>query len=784
MIKRINITRRYGEKSFVASFPFAKIVKAERRGKRKTEFSRLTMPRRLLSYGKIVKAERRDKRKTEFSRLTMPRRLLSYGKIVKAERRGKWKTENSELSACGKMNETDRCFVTFSGITCVRCGIFFVFLYDLRQIRKSMTEEEKYSASNIQVLEGLEAVRKRPAMYIGDTGPKGLHHLVYEVVDNSIDEALAGFATHIEVTIGEDNSISVLDNGRGIPVDMHEKLNKSALEVVLTVLHAGGKFDKGSYKVSGGLHGVGVSCVNALSSYLRAEVRRNGHIYMQEFAYGIPKGSVSVIGDTAETGTKIYFRPDPEIFRETTVYNYDTLANRLRDLAFLNAGISLKLTDLRELDENGMPKSETFCSTDGLKEFVRYIDSRKEHLIDDIIYINTERQGIPVEVALTYNTTYNENIYSFVNNIDTIEGGTHLTGFRRGLTSTLKKYAEDSKMLEKVKVDIASDDFREGLTAVISVKVMEPQFEGQTKTKLGNNEVIGAVQTAVSEALRNYLEEHPKQARAIVEKVVLAAQARHAAYNARMKVQRKSPLAGGGLPGKLADCSSRTAENCELFIVEGDSAGGSAKQGRNREFQAILPLRGKILNVEKAMEHKVFDNQEIISIFKALGVTIGTEEDSKEPNISKLRYHKIIIMTDADVDGSHIATLLMTLFFRRMRPIIENGYLYIATPPLYKCTKGNVHRYCWSDDDLRRCIDEIGRGDEKSVKVQRYKGLGEMNPEQLWETTMDPENRWLKQVHISDAAESDRIFSMLMGEDVAPRREFIEKNANYANIDA
>ena len=742
------------------------------------------MSRRLLSYGKIVKAERRDKQKTQFSGVAMPRRLLSYGKIVKAERRGKWKTENSELSACGKMNETDRCFVTFSGITCVRCGIFFVFLYDLRQIRKSMTEEEKYSASNIQVLEGLEAVRKRPAMYIGDTGPKGLHHLVYEVVDNSIDEALAGFATHIEVTIGEDNSISVLDNGRGIPVDMHEKLNKSALEVVLTVLHAGGKFDKGSYKVSGGLHGVGVSCVNALSSYLRAEVRRNGHIYMQEFAYGIPKGSVSVIGDTAETGTKIYFRPDPEIFRETTVYNYDTLANRLRDLAFLNAGISLKLTDLRELDENGMPKSETFCSTDGLKEFVRYIDSRKEHLIDDIIYINTERQGIPVEVALTYNTTYNENIYSFVNNIDTIEGGTHLTGFRRGLTSTLKKYAEDSKMLEKVKVDIASDDFREGLTAVISVKVMEPQFEGQTKTKLGNNEVIGAVQTAVSEALRNYLEEHPKQARAIVEKVVLAAQARHAAYNARMKVQRKSPLAGGGLPGKLADCSSRTAENCELFIVEGDSAGGSAKQGRNREFQAILPLRGKILNVEKAMEHKVFDNQEIISIFKALGVTIGTEEDSKEPNISKLRYHKIIIMTDADVDGSHIATLLMTLFFRRMRPIIENGYLYIATPPLYKCTKGNVHRYCWSDDDLRRCIDEIGRGDEKSVKVQRYKGLGEMNPEQLWETTMDPENRWLKQVHISDAAESDRIFSMLMGEDVAPRREFIEKNANYANIDA
>ena len=645
-------------------------------------------------------------------------------------------------------------------------------------------QNENYSASNIQVLEGLEAVRKRPAMYIGDTGPKGLHHLVYEVVDNSIDEALAGFATHIEVTIGEDNSITVVDNGRGIPVDKHEKLHKSALEVVLTVLHAGGKFDKGSYKVSGGLHGVGVSCVNALSSYLRAEVRRDGHIDMQEYSYGHPKAPVSVIGDCDNTGTKVFFRPDPSIFQETTVYNYNTLANRLRDLAFLNAGIHLTLTDMRDVDAEGKPKSEVFYSEEGLKEFVQYIDSSKEHLIDDIIYINTERQGIPVEVAITYNTTYNENIYSFVNNIDTIEGGTHLTGFRRGLTSTLKKYAEDSKMLEKVKVDISSDDFREGLTAVISVKVLEPQFEGQTKTKLGNNEVIGAVQTAVSEALRNYLEEHPKQARTIVEKVVLAAQARYAAYNARMKVQRKSPLAGGGLPGKLTDCSSRVPEECELFIVEGDSAGGSARKGRNPRYQAILPLRGKILNVEKAMEHKIFDNQEITNIYKALGVTIGTEEDSKAPNVSKLRYHKVIIMTDADVDGAHIATLLMTLFFRRIRPVIENGYLYVATPPLYKCAKGSVERYCWTDEQLRDFINEYGKGDEKSVKVQRYKGLGEMNAEQLWETTMDPENRWLKQVHISDAAECDRIFSMLMGEDVAPRRDFIETNAVYANIDA
>ncbi|HIR38113.1 MAG TPA: DNA topoisomerase (ATP-hydrolyzing) subunit B [Candidatus Limisoma gallistercoris] len=647
-----------------------------------------------------------------------------------------------------------------------------------------MAEQENYSASNIQVLEGLEAVRKRPAMYIGDTGPKGLHHLVYEVVDNSIDEALAGYATHIEVTIGEDNSITVVDNGRGIPVDKHEKLHKSALEVVMTVLHAGGKFDKGSYKVSGGLHGVGVSCVNALSSYLRAEVRRDGHVYMQEYAYGHPKGPVEKIGDTDETGTKVMFKPDPTIFTETTVYNYDTLAKRLRYLAFLNAGIHLTLTDMREKDAEGNPKREVFHSEEGLKEFVRYIDANKEHLIDDIIYISTERQGIPVEVALTYNTSFNENVFSFVNNIDTVEGGTHVTGFRRGLTSTLKKYAEDAKMLEKLKIDISSDDFRQGLTAVISVKVMEPQFEGQTKTKLGNNEVIGAVQTAVSETLKNYLEEHPRQAKTIVDKVVLAATARHAAEKARQQVQRKSPLSGGGLPGKLTDCSSRVAEDCELFLVEGDSAGGSAKQGRDPKYQAILPLRGKILNVEKAMEHKVFDSQEITNIFKALGVTIGTPEDSTAPNISKLRYHKIIIMTDADVDGAHISTLLMTLFFRRMRPIIENGYLYLATPPLYKCSRGDKERYCWDDKQLNDAIMELGKGDEKNVKVQRYKGLGEMNAEQLWETTMDPENRILKQVTMSDVADCDRIFSMLMGEDVAPRREFIETNALRAAIDA
>lgn len=644
-------------------------------------------------------------------------------------------------------------------------------------------EEKQYTADNIQVLEGLEAVRKRPSMYIGDTSSKGLHHLVYEVVDNSIDEALAGYASHINVTITEDNSIKVEDNGRGIPVDMHEKLHKPALEVVLTVLHAGGKFDKGSYKVSGGLHGVGVSCVNALSTYLRAEVRLNGKVYMQEYSCGHPTCEMKVMGDTEEHGTTIYFHPDDTIFSET-VYDYNTLATRLRDLAFLNAGITLTLTDLRVKDEEGNPKEEVFFSETGLDDFVQYIDSNKEHLINDIIHISIEKQGIPVEVAMTYNTTFNENVYSYVNNINTIEGGTHLTGFRRGLTSTLKKYAEDSKILEKEKVEVASDDFREGLTAVVSVKVLEPQFEGQTKTKLGNTEVIGAVQTAVAEALGNYLEEHPNQAKAIVEKVVLAAKARHAAYNARMKVQRKSPLTGGGLPGKLADCSSRVPDECELFLVEGDSAGGTAKQGRDRMFQAILPLRGKILNVEKAMEHKVLDSEEIVNLFRALGVTIGTEEDPKAANLSKLRYHKIIIMTDADVDGAHIATLLMTFFFRRMRPIIENGYLYLATPPLYKCSKGSHEEYCWDEQQREQFIMRYANGEEKQVKVQRYKGLGEMNAEQLWDTTMDPENRILKQVHISDAAESDRIFSMLMGEDVAPRREFIEQNATYANIDS
>lgn len=639
--------------------------------------------------------------------------------------------------------------------------------------------EEEYSASNIQVLEGLEAVRKRPAMYIGDISTKGLHHLVYEVVDNSIDEALAGYATHIDVTINENNSITVIDNGRGIPVDIHEKEHKSALEVVLTVLHAGGKFDKGSYKVSGGLHGVGVSCVNALSTYLRAEIHRNGKAYVQEYSCGKPTTELTIVGDSSHTGTSITFLPDASIFT-VTVYDYDTLANRLRDLAFLNAGITLTLTDKRDIDNEGNPRKETFYSAEGLKEFVRYIDSNKEPLIPDVIHLNTERQGIPVEVALTYNSTFNENVYSFVNNINTIEGGTHLTGFRRGLTSTLKKYADDNKMLEKAKVEVASDDFREGLTAVVSVKVMEPQFEGQTKTKLGNNEVIGAVQTAVSEALSIYLEEHPTEAKTIVSKVILAAQARHAAYNARVKIQRKSPLSGGGLPGKLADCSSRTAEDCELFLVEGDSAGGTAKQGRDRVTQAILPLRGKILNVEKAMEHKIFENQEIGYLFRALRVTIGTEEDPKEVNISKLAYHKIIIMTDADVDGSHIATLLMTFFFRRMRPIIEKGYLYLATPPLYKCTRGKIEEYCWTQAQVQQFIAKYG----DRTKVQRFKGLGEMNATELRDTTMSKEHRLLKQVTINDAAAADRIFSMLMGEDVGPRRDFIETNANYANIDA
>ena len=647
-------------------------------------------------------------------------------------------------------------------------------------------KDKKYIADNIQVLEGLEAVRKRPAMYIGDISIRGLHHLVYEVVDNSIDEALAGYADKIEVSILEDNSIKVVDNGRGIPVDIHEKMNKPALEVVLTVLHAGGKFDKGSYKVSGGLHGVGVSCVNALSDYLRAEVCRDGKVHMQEYSYGKPTSELQVIGEADHTGTTIIFHPDATIFTET-VYDYDTLAKRMRDLAYLNAGIRLTLSDFRDKDENGNPRTEEFYSEEGLKEFVELIDRNEEHLIEDVIHINTEKNGVPVEVAITYNTSFKENIFTYVNNINTVEGGTHLTGFRRGLTATLKKYADDNKLLDKVKIEISKEDFREGLTAVVSVKVMEPQFEGQTKTKLGNNEVIGAVQTAVSEALRYYLEEHPKQAKTIVEKVVLAAQARNAAYAAKMKVQRKSPLGGAGLPGKLSDCKSRNAEECEIFLVEGDSAGGSAKSGRNPLYQAILPLRGKILNVEKAMDHKVFESEEIVNMFKALGVTIGTEEDSKEPNLTKLRYHKVIIMTDADVDGAHIATLLMTFFFRRIRPIIENGYLYIATPPLYKCalkSDKNTYEYAWDDQQVQRFVDTRCNGDYSKMTKQRYKGLGEMNPEQLWETTMDPENRMLKQVTLTNAVEADRIFSMLMGEEVGPRREFIEANATYANIDA
>ena len=653
-----------------------------------------------------------------------------------------------------------------------------------------MTEEQihsnngSYSAENIQVLEGLEAVRKRPAMYIGDISSKGLHHLVYEVVDNSIDEALAGYCDHIEVTINEDNSITVQDNGRGIPVDYHEKEKKSALEVVMTVLHAGGKFDKGSYKVSGGLHGVGVSCVNALSTHMTTQVFRNGKIYQQEYSCGHPLYSVKEVGTTDITGTRQQFWPDDTIFTET-VYNYDILATRMRELAYLNAGIKISLTDLRVKDEEGNAKKEIFYSEEGLKEFVRYVDSSREHFMNDVIYINTEKQGTPVEVAIMYNTSYNENVHSYVNNINTIEGGTHLAGFRRALTRTLKKYAEDNKMLEKAKVEIAGDDFREGLTAVISIKVAEPQFEGQTKTKLGNNEVMGAVDQAVGEALTYYLEEHPKEAKLIVDKVILAAQARIAARKARESVQRKSPMSGGGMPGKLADCSSKDPEECELFLVEGDSAGGSAKQGRNRAFQAILPLRAKILNVEKAMWHKAFESDEVNNIIQALGIRFGVDgEDSKEANIDKLRYKKIIIMTDADVDGSHIDTLIMTLFFRYFPQVIQQGCLYIATPPLYLCTKGKAKEYCWTDQQRQKFIDTYGGGSENAVHTQRYKGLGEMNPEQLWETTMNPENRMLKQVHLENAAEADYIFSMLMGEDVGPRRDFIEKNATYANIDA
>ena len=641
--------------------------------------------------------------------------------------------------------------------------------------------EEEYSASNIQVLEGLEAVRKRPAMYIGDIGEKGLHHLVYEVVDNSIDEALAGHCNDIYVTINEDNSITVKDNGRGIPTDFHEKEGKSALEVVLTVLHAGGKFDKGSYKVSGGLHGVGVSCVNALSTLLVAEIHRGGKIYKQSYSKGTPISNVEIIGDCEDRGTIITFKPDAEIFTLTTVYRYETLEKRLRELAFLNKGIRLTLTDLRDKNEQGEPKSETFYSESGLQEFVKYLDTnRGEPIIESIIYLDTESNGVPVEVAMQYNNSFSENVHSYVNNINTYEGGTHLTGFRRALTRTLKKYAEESGMLAKLKFEISGDDFREGLTAVVSVKVAEPQFEGQTKTKLGNDEVAAAVDKAMSAALTNYLEENPKNAKAIVDKVILAATARHAARAARESVQRKSPLSGAGLPGKLADCSSRDRSIAEIFFVEGDSAGGTAKQGRDRNFQAIMPLRGKILNVEKALEHRMWDNEEIKNMFIALGVRIGTAEDSKALNLEGLRYDKIIIMTDADVDGAHIATLMLTFFFRKMRELIDNGHIYIATPPLYLVKKGNRERYCWSDEERDALVEEMGKG----VKITRYKGLGEMNAKQLWETTMNPETRILRQVTIENAIEADQIFSMLMGDEVGPRREFIEANATYANIDA
>ena len=643
-------------------------------------------------------------------------------------------------------------------------------------------QEEEYSASNIQVLEGLEAVRKRPAMYIGDVGEKGLHHLVYEVVDNSIDEALAGYCNDIYVTINEDNSISVRDNGRGIPTDYHEKEGKSALEVVLTVLHAGGKFDKGSYKVSGGLHGVGVSCVNALSTLLVAEIHRGGKIYKQTYSQGHPTSKVEIIGDCEDHGTTVTFKPDPSIFTLTTTYRYEILAARLRELAFLNKGIALTITDMREKDEQtGEPRSERFYSENGLQEFVQYLDkTRGEKIIDSIIYLDTEKNGVPVEVAMQYNNSFSENVHSYVNNINTIEGGTHLTGFRRALTRTLKRYADESGMLSKLKFEINGDDFREGLTAVISVKVAEPQFEGQTKTKLGNDEVSAAVDGAMSEALSNYLEENPKDAKAIVQKVILAATARHAARQARESVQRKSPLSGAGLPGKLADCSSRDRSIAEIFFVEGDSAGGTAKQGRDRNFQAIMPLRGKILNVEKALEHKMWDNEEIKNMFIALGVTIGTEEDSKALNLEKLRYDKVIIMTDADVDGAHISTLMLTFFFRKMKELVENGHVYIATPPLYRVYRGDKEFYCWTESEREGYIAELGSG----AKVQRYKGLGEMSEQQLWDTTMNPETRLLRQVTIENAAEADRIFSMLMGDEVAPRREFIEENASYANIDA
>ena len=649
--------------------------------------------------------------------------------------------------------------------------------------------ENQYSASSIQVLEGLEAVRKRPSMYIGDIGERGLHHLVYEVVDNSIDEALAGFCTDIEVTINEDNSITVRDNGRGIPTGMHEKEHKSALEVVLTVLHAGGKFSKDSYKVSGGLHGVGVSCVNALSDYLKAEIHREGKVFVQEYSKGKPKADVAVTGEASDTGTIITFHPDPEIFTVTTVYKYDTLAARLRELAYLNKGIRLTLTDRREkaLDANDVPtdefRSDVFYSKEGLKEFVNYLDGGAEKLIENPIYLETDKI-IPIEVAMQYNTGFSEKIYSYVNNINTIEGGTHLQGFKMGLTRTLKNYADKNGLLAKLKFDLAADDFREGLTAVISVKVAEPQFEGQTKTKLGNGEVVSAVSQATAAALEAYLEENPKDAKAIVDKVILAATARHAARKAREMVQRKTVMSGAGMPGKLADCSLRDPEQCELFLVEGDSAGGTAKQGRDRMTQAILPLRGKILNVEKAMEHRVFESDEIRNIYTALGVTVGTEDDHKALNLSKLRYHKVIIMTDADVDGSHIATLILTFFFRYMLDLIRNGYVYLATPPLYLVKKGREEIYCWTDDERRAATEKLGKGTDKGVTVQRYKGLGEMSDVQLWETTMDPSRRLLRQVTIDNAAEAERTFSMLMGDDVPPRREFIEQNAHYANVDA
>ncbi len=651
-----------------------------------------------------------------------------------------------------------------------------------------MSEEKaknpaEYGAGNIQVLEGLEAVRKRPAMYIGDVGVKGLHHLIWEVVDNSVDEALAGHCDTIQVTVHEDNSVTVEDNGRGIPTDMHPKEKKSALEVVLTVLHAGGKFDKDTYKVSGGLHGVGVSCVNALSTDLKATVHRNGVIFEQEFKIGVPQYPAREIGKTEKRGTIIHFKPDASIFT-VTEFKYETIANRLREMAYLNAGIRIFLKDLREIEEDGEPKSDEFFSEGGLVEFVQYLDETREKIIEEPIYIESLNQEVPVQVAMNYNSSYTENVVSYVNTINTYEGGTHVTGFRRALTRTLKAYADKSGMLEKLKIEVSGDDFREGLTAVISVKVQEPQFEGQTKTKLGNSDVVGAVDSAVSETLQSWLEEHPREAKTIVGKVILAAQARHAARKAREMVQRKNVLGGGGLPGKLADCANSDPTVCELYLVEGDSAGGSAKQGRDRDFQAILPLKGKILNVEKAHEHKIYDNDEIKNILTALGVKFGTVNDDKELDLSHLRYHKIIIMTDADIDGSHIRTLILTLFFRYMRALIEKGYVYIALPPLYLLKRGKDERYCWTEEERKMLIAEMAKdGREDSVGIQRYKGLGEMNPEQLWSTTMDPNTRTLKQVTIESAAEADHLFSMLMGDEVAPRREFIERNAKYAKID-